>query len=199
MFFLFLCSFFAELDEQAREVAWRMRLRLCISGGGGGVGSGVFLGGGYRMLFCLFLFFVGDVGEVFGTVGVGGFSCSYSVEDEHEAISGIPVGGVHSMLFRSSVAAAADLSSPLIFSKQAADGRSMKMVHLGDSRCRLLRLHQCLMSPARIGGGAGFAWSSFRRIGAVVVTRRSWNLGVALCNFQVFQGGLCQTVVVCLI
>jgi hypothetical protein len=33
---------------------------------------------------------------------------------------------------------AADLSSPLIFSKQAADGRSMKMVHLGDSRCRLL-------------------------------------------------------------
>jgi hypothetical protein len=48
--FLFLCSFFAELDEQAGEVAWRMRLRLRISGGGSGVGSGVFLGGGCRMI-----------------------------------------------------------------------------------------------------------------------------------------------------
>jgi hypothetical protein len=130
MFFLFLCSFFAELDEQAREVAWRMCLRLRISGGG--VGFDVFLGGGCRMIFCMFLFFVGDVGKVFGA---SGFSCSYGVEDEHEAISGIPVGGVHGMLFRSLVAAAADLSSPLIFSKQAVNGRSMKMVHLGDSRC----------------------------------------------------------------
>jgi hypothetical protein len=134
--FLFLCSF-AELDEQAGEVAWRMRLCLRISGGGG-IGSVVFPGSGYMMIFGLFLFFVGDVGEVFDVVGAGGFSCSYGVEDEHEAISGIHVGGVHGMLFRSSVAVAADLSSPLIFSKQAADGRSMKMVHLGDSRCRLL-------------------------------------------------------------
>jgi hypothetical protein len=130
--FLFLCSFFVELDEQAGEVAWRMRLRLRISGGGGGVGFDVFLGGGYRMIFCMFLFFVGDVGKVFCT---GSFSCSYGVEDEHESISGIPVGGVHGMLFRSLVAAAADLSSPLIFSKQAVNERSMKMVHLGDSRC----------------------------------------------------------------
>jgi hypothetical protein len=160
--FFFLCSFFAKLDEQAGEVAWRMCLRLRISDSGGGVGSSVFLGGGCRMIFCLFLFFVGDVDVVFGAVGAGGFSCSYGVEDEHEAISGIPVGGIHGMLFQSSVAVAADLSSPLIFSKQAADGRSMKMVHFGDFRCRLLRLHQCLMFTSRIGGGVGFAWSSFR-------------------------------------
>jgi hypothetical protein len=40
---------------------------------------------------------------------------------------------------------------------------------------------------ARIGGGAGFAWFSFHRNGAVVVTRKSWNLGLLCVIFKFFR------------
>jgi hypothetical protein len=64
---LFLCSSFAELVvEQAGEVAWRMRHLLRLSGGGGGVGSGVFPSGGCRRLLLPIGFF-----GVFIGLGVG--------------------------------------------------------------------------------------------------------------------------------
>jgi hypothetical protein len=64
---LFLCSSFVELVvEQAGEVAWRMRHLLRLSGGGDGVGSGVFSSGGCRRLLLPIGFF-----DVFISLGVG--------------------------------------------------------------------------------------------------------------------------------
>jgi hypothetical protein len=51
-----------------------------------------------------------------------------------------------------------------------------------------------MMPAAKIRGGSVSALSVFQWFKASVVMRRSWSLGVACCNFQVFQGVLCKIV-----
>jgi hypothetical protein len=127
-----------------------------------------------------------QAGSAGGVVGGAAARCFWLF---YESVDGISYGDADKF-FRSldvrQPTAADDFSFPVLL-KMVPDACSTLTMRLsGVAGCEFLRHFQCLTPLVKDGGGCAGSPAIFDDLEKVLV------LGVALCNFQVFQGVLCK-------